>query len=326
MAPMRFPKEQGLEQQAPTFLARLRLGALLCWRFAGAAALQGAGGAWLCVCRGSFCVLAGGSLLEDGLWKQVRGRRRRSPRCLAASRCISLHLAASASLRLEDSSACLRTFVVQRAPPSGSSHSQRSGRWSTRHLTGTGMPGKERESVGHFHAFTPVQLEPMLWKIFVELSGDAFATEDTSPVWGAAPEIPVRCFPGGEEHRRRRDLLRSWRSWGEPFQREGARGAAAHKKSLSLCSAPPLAVLILGKAAKHPTSPGRTGIPFAQRVSDRLHLALHGTAWHCMALHGTAVHKEPDDRRLASTAPQALQSFKRCLCNSRAKRSGAALG
>ena len=145
------------------------------------------------------------------------------------------------------------------------------------------MPGKERESVGHFHAFTPVQLEPMLWKIFVELSGDAFATEDTSPVWGAAPEIPVRCFPGGEEHRRRRDLLRSWRSWGEPFQREGARGAAAHKKSLSLCSAPPLAVLILGKAATHPTSPGRTGIPFAQRVSDRLHLALHGTAWHCSA-------------------------------------------
>ena len=107
--------------------------------------------------------MVSGSKSEGGGWSDVR---RKADASLEASPCV-----------LEDSSACLPTFVVQRAPPSGSSHSRRSRRWSTRHRGTLEFEARAGKKC-HVCDVSPLQLEPMLWKIFVELSGDAGAAED----------------------------------------------------------------------------------------------------------------------------------------------------
>ena len=78
----------------------------------------------------------------------------------------------------------------------------------------------------------------------------------------SCPQCQSARSPGGKKHRRRRDLLRSWRSWGEPFQRESARGAAPAEVSQFVLCIPTIGGVDSGEVVKHPTRPGRTGILF----------------------------------------------------------------
>ena len=87
----------------------------------------------------------------------------------------------------------------------------------------------------------------------------------------SCPKCQSARSPGGKKHRRRRDLLRSWRSWGEPFQRESARGAAPAGVSQFVLCIPTIGGADSGEVAKHPTRPGRTGIFVRNRLL--VHLA-----------------------------------------------------